>query len=255
MKPFLPLAAAAVLSAAALAVPAGSALAAGPGHGHHTLHHATKTHGHTTHAQKKLDQQRRGIGHAVAGQVRQVAGMLRLAATSDEISDTDRAGLLTALAADGDAMAAVQASLAAATTHHELVAALHRAVLVRSIARQQFETMIAVATVRDQVSSLATTAGDLQTRVDAATAAGQDSTAVNATLRELTQQLATATTDADDAVAQILAMTPEASHGQLNAALDAAQTELAAAGEALTTAGQDLLAVQQDVAVWSTPTA
>lgn len=249
MKRSLPLAAAATLSAAALALPAGPALAAGHGH-HHGSHRATKAHTHASKAQTKLDHQRQGIAHAVAAQVRQVDGLLTLTGTTDQVSDSDRTALLAALQADDDAVTAVQTSLADATTHRQLVGDLHQAVLVRSIARQQFAVVTSVATARAEMSTLTASAQDLQTQVDAATTAGQDTTAANTALSDARQQLATATAQADDAVTQLLGVAPDATREQLHAAVDAAEADLATAGTALTTAAQDLLTVQQDVAAW-----
>jgi hypothetical protein len=253
MKRSLPLAAAVTLSAAALAIPAGPALAAGHGH-HHSTQHATKAHTHAGKAQAKLDHQRQGIAHAVAAQVRQIDGLLSLTNTTDQVSDTDRTALLAALQADHDAVTVVQASLADATTRRQLVGDLRQAVLVRSIARQQFAVAASVATVRQDVSTSTASAQDLQTQVDAATTAGQDTTAANAALSDAGQQLATATAEADDAVAQVLAVAPGATRDQLNAAVDAAEADLTAAGTALMTGGQDLLTVQQDIAAWGTVT-
>lgn len=257
MKRSLPLAAAVTLSAAALAVPAGPALAAGHGHHHSTLHtvtRSTKAHAHAGKSQDKLVHQRRGIAHAVAAQVRQVAELLTLTPTTDQVSDTDRPALLAAFQADDDAVTAVQAGLADATTRQQLVGDLHQAVLIRSIAGQQFAVVAAVSTVRQEVSTSTASAQDLQAQVDAATAAGQDTTAADAALSDAEQQLAAATAEADDAAGQILAVTPDATRAQLNTAIDAAQTDLTAADADLATAGQDLLTVQQAIAVWSTPT-
>jgi hypothetical protein len=252
VKRSLPLAAAAVLSLTVLVAPAGPASAAAHGHGRHTAHHATKAHGHATKAQTKLDHQRRGTGQAIAQQLRQVDRLVQLAGTSAQVSDADRAALLTALQADDSALAAVRTGLVGATTHHDLVAALHQAILIRSTARQQLRIAIAVAQVSNQASALTASAQGLQTQVD--DASGQDTTATDASLADLGQQVAAASAAADDAVAKILAVTPGATRAQLITAAEAARADLAAAAVALGAAEQDLLAVQQDVAAWSAPT-
>ena len=252
MKRSLPLLAVAALSAAALVVPASPALAAG--HGHHGNHRST-THTHPAKGQPHTrDHQRKGIAHAVAAQVRQVDGLLALAGSSDQVSDTDRTALLGALQADDAAATALQATLADATTSRQLVSDLHQVSLVRSIARQQFAIVSAVAGVRDQVSTADATAQGLQAQVDAATLAGHDTSAAGAALADLTLQLATASSAADDAVGQVLGVAADATRSQRYTALDAADVDLTTAGTALTAAEQDLATVQQDLAAWTAPT-
>src|SRR5690349_20831685 len=90
------LAAAAVISAAALMLPAAPALAAGHGHGHATGHatghqHTATTHGHAQNSH--ADHQLRGAEHAVANQLRQLTGMADRVAALNNVGDAD----LTAL--------------------------------------------------------------------------------------------------------------------------------------------------------------
>ena len=200
MRP-LPLTAAVVLSAAALAVPAAPALAVG--HGHGNADHAT-SHDH-------LAQQERGASHALANQLRQVTRLADRATTSDRVSDVDRDEVSTALQADSGALTALQDQLVAATTHHDLVDAIHQGNVVRAVARTQFTVTAQAGHVRQEADALATASPDLQTQAD------------------------TAGSDADTAVAAVLALTPDATRAEINDARDTAEAALADAGTTLGT--------------------
>lgn len=247
MRP-LPLTAAAVLSAAALAVPVAPALAAGHGHGHANTHagHA-KTHDH-------LAQQERGASHALANQLRQVNRIADRAATSERVSDVDRDGVSAELQADSDALTALADQLAAATTHHDVVAAVHQGVLVRAVARTQFTVAAQAGHVRSEADALTTAAQDLQTQVDAATAAGQDTTAATAALTDLATQVTTASADADAAIAAVVALGPDSTRPQVNDARDTAEAALADAETALEAATLDQSTVETAVAGFTAPT-
>jgi len=247
MRP-LPLTAAAVLSAAALAVPTAPALAAGHGHGHAKTHatHA-KTHDH-------LAQQERGASHALANQLRQVTSLVDRAGTSDRVSDVDRDAVSTGLQADADALTALQDQLAGAATHRDLVDAVHQGIAVRAVARTQFTVAAQAGQGRQQADALTTAAQDLQTQVDAATAAGQDTTAATAALTDLATQVTTATTDADAAVAAVVALTPDSTRAQVNDARDTAEAALADAETALEAATLDQSTVEAAIAGFTAPT-
>ena len=202
MRP-LPLTAAAILSAAALAVPVAPALAAGHGHGHVNATHAT-SHDH-------LARQERGASHALANQLRQVTRLADRVATSDRVSDVDRDAVSTALQTDCGALTALQAQLAAATTHHELVATVHQGILVRAVARTQFTVAAQAGHVRQQADALATSSPDLQAQAD------------------------TAGADADAAIAAVLGLTPDSTRAEVNDARDVAEAALADAQTALQT--------------------
>ena len=202
MRP-LPLTAAAVLSAATLAVPVAPALAAGHGHGHVNATHAT-SHDH-------LARQERGASHALANQLRQVTRLADRVATSDRVSDVDRDAVSTALQTDCGALTALQAQLAAATTHHELVATVHQGILVRAVARTQFTVAAQAGHVRQQADALATSSPDLQAQAD------------------------TAGADADAAIAAVLGLTPDSTRAEVNDARDVAEAALADAQTALQT--------------------
>ena len=202
MRP-LPLTAAAVLSAATLAVPVAPALAAGHGHGHVNATHAT-SHDH-------LARQERGASHALANQLRQVTRLADRVATSDRVSDVDRDAVSTALQTDCGALTALQAQLAAATTHHELVATVHQGILVRAVARTEFTVAAQAGHVRQQADALATSSPDLQAQAD------------------------TAGADADAAIAAVLGLTPDSTRAEVNDARDVAEAALADAQTALQT--------------------
>lgn len=194
MRP-LPLTTAAVLSAAALAIPTAPALAAGHGHGH------AKTHADHVKSHDHLAQQERGASHVLANQLRQVTRLTDRAATSDRISDVDRDAVSTALQADANALTGLQDQLAAATTHHDLVDAIHQGILVRAVARTQF--------------TVAAQAGHLR------------------------QQADTAGADADTAVETVLALAVDSTRGEINEARDTAEAALADAEAALGTTTDD----------------
>ena len=202
MRP-LPLTAAAILSAATLAVPVAPALAAGHGHGHVNATHAT-SHDH-------LARQERGASHALANQLRQVTRLADRVATSDRVSDVDRDAVSTALQTDCGALTALQAQLAAATTHHELVATVHQGILVRAVARTQFTVAAQAGHVRQQADALATSSPDLQAQAD------------------------TVGADADAAIAAVLGLTPDSTRAEVNDARDVAEAALADAQTALQT--------------------
>ena len=202
MRP-LPLTAAAILSAATLAVPVAPALAAGHGHGHVNATHAT-SHDH-------LARQERGASHALANQLRQVTRLADRVATSDRVSDVDRDAVSTALQTDCGALTALQAQLAAGTTHHELVATVHQGILVRAVARTQFTVAAQAGHVRQQADALATSSPDLQAQAD------------------------TAGADADAAIAAVLGLTPDSTRAEVNDARDVAEAALADAQTALQT--------------------
>jgi hypothetical protein len=204
MRP-LPLAAAAVLSAATLAVPMAPALAAGHGHGHAKTHaaHAT-SHDHLT-------QQERGASHALANQLRQVTRLVDRTATSVRVSDVDRDAVGADLQADADALTALQDQLTTASTHHDLVDAIHQGSLVRAVARTQFTVAAQAGHLRQQADALAASSPDLQTQADAAGA------------------------DADTAITTVLALTPDATRPEVNDARATAEAALADAGTALET--------------------
>jgi hypothetical protein len=213
MRP-LPLTAAAVLSAATLAVPVAPALAAGHGHGH------VKTHAAHTASHDHLTQQERGASHALANQLRQVTRLADRAAASGRVSDVDRDAVGTALQADADALTALQDQLTTATTHHDLVDAIHQGILVRAVARTQFTVAAQAGHVRQQADALATTSPDLQTQAD------------------------TAGADADTAIAAVLALTTDSTRAEVNDARDTAEAALADAETALeTTVGDSAAAV------------
>ncbi len=199
------LAAAAVISAAALMVPAAPALAAGHGHGHGTGHQHTATaHGRAKQAHGHLAKQLRGADHAVANQLRQVNRMADLVANSTNVSDTDRAAVTSALQADVDALTTLQTQLDAVTSHHDVVAALHQGILIRAVARTQ-------TTVAEEAGA-----------VRAAAATATDSTAAG-----------TATSDADAAVAAVVALSPDSTRAQINQARATAEAALADADTVL----------------------
>jgi hypothetical protein len=208
MRP-LPLTAAAVLSAATLAVPVAPALAAGHGHGH------VKTHAAHTASHDHLTQQERGASQALANQLRQVTRLADRAAASGRVSDVDRDAVGTALQADADALTALQDQLTTATTHHDLVDAIHQGILVRAVARTQFTVAAQAGHVRQQADALATTSPDLQTQAD------------------------TAGADADTAIAAVLALTTDSTRAEVNDARDAAEAALADAETALETTVDD----------------
>ncbi|HEU5045086.1 MAG TPA: hypothetical protein VFT75_13225 [Nocardioidaceae bacterium] len=208
MRP-LPLTAAAVLSAATLAVPVAPALAAGHGHGH------VKTHAAHTASHDHLTQQERGASQALANQLRQVTRLADRAAASGRVSDVDRDAVGTALQADADALTALQDQLTTATTHHDLVDAVHQGILVRAVARTQFTVAAQAGHVRQQADALATTSPDLQTQAD------------------------TAGADADTAIAAVLALTTDSTRAEVNDARDAAEAALADAETALETTVDD----------------
>jgi hypothetical protein len=208
MRP-LPLTAAAVLSAATLAVPVAPALAAGHGHGH------VKTHAAHTASHDHLTQQERGASQALANQLRQVTRLADRAAASGRVSDVDRDAVGTALQADADALTALQDQLTTATTHHDLVDAIHQGILVRAVARTQFTVAAQAGHVRQQADALATTSPDLQTQAD------------------------TAGADADTAIAAVLALTTDSTRAEVNDARDTAEAALADAETALETTVDD----------------
>lgn len=208
MRP-LPLTAAAVLSAATLAVPVAPALAAGHSHGH------VKTHAAHTASHDHLTQQERGASQALANQLRQVTRLADRAAASGRVSDVDRDAVGTALQADADALTALQDQLTTATTHHDLVDAIHQGILVRAVARTQFTVAAQAGHVRQQADALATTSPDLQTQAD------------------------TAGADADTAIAAVLALTTDSTRAEVNDARDAAEAALADAETALETTVDD----------------
>lgn len=208
MRP-LPLTAAAVLSAATLAVPVAPALAAGHGHGH------VKTHAAHTASHDHLTQQERGASQALANQLRQVTRLADRAAASGRVSDVDRDAVGTALQADADALTALQDQLTTATTHHDLVDAVHQGILVRAVARTQFTVAAQAGHVRQQADALATTSPDLQTQAD------------------------TAGADADTAIAAVLALTTDSTRAEVNDARDTAEAALADAETALETTVDD----------------
>lgn len=206
------LAAAAVISAAALMLPAAPALAAGHGHGHANGHqHTATTHGHAQNSH--ADHQLRGAEHAVANQLRQLTGMTDRVAALNNVGDADLTALTGALQADVDALTALQSQLASATSHHDVVTALHQGILIRAVARTQ-------TTVAEQADAvLAAAAGTTTTDPTTGTTTTAD----------------TVSTDAEAAIAAVVALDPDSSRAQIHQARQTAEAALSDAEAALGT--------------------
>jgi hypothetical protein len=258
MRPHRILICAATAGALALA-PSAPALAAG-----HTHHGAAHAHG-STHGQRqgtghgrahasghgnahgknqstrdRLAGPRGAAGHVVRAQAARLARMLDTIASGDTLNADDQAALLAALQADLDALTTDVGAIAEATSVHELNAIKHAAVLTVTIAARQTSVTAGADAAEAQAAQRAATVTDLLVQIAIAADMGQPVAGAQAALDDAQTQLTTATSDAQDAIDDLLAVSPTASRSELNNACDAAAQALLDAQDALASADADI---------------
>lgn len=231
-----------VPAAAAFATPAGHGHTHGKGHGHGHTH--GKGHGHGK-GHSKLDGARRAADHVVAAQGKRLNRSLANAtsAAATALNPTDRAALVTALQGDLDALSADAAAIPSATTVAELNAIKHAAVGTVTVAVTQVSDTFSADGVEAQAAADTATLSALANQVATAAQNGQDMTAAQAALDDAQTQVATATSDAQSVVTGVLALSPTASHADVDAASNAADLALTDAATALDATTADIATV------------
>ena len=221
----------------------------GKGHGQASTHGQRHGTGHDRgqasnhgkgHSRDRLTGPRGAAEHVLHAQAARLARILAAVGAGDTLNAGDQAALLAALHADLDALTGDVAAIPDATSVQQINAVKHAALLTVTIAGRQVSVTVEADAVEAQAAERAATLTGLSVQVAIAVDTGHPVAGAEAAIEDAQSRLTVATTDAQNAVSAILALSPTASRSDLQGASDAATQALLDAENALATVDADI---------------